>query len=265
MKKKKRLILVSGQKGGVGKSTFCRILLDSLRRRGVTVAAFDGDGAIGHLLQYYGTRTNGVPDRTQSPLVGVGQYDLRDRRSREGLLESLHTDASVLLHDLPAGALGSIEEAVDVSGESAMALVEAARQMGFATTVVIVINTDQASARAVVHTLRSFGERARYVVVKNLNGCTRDDFIVYDGFEHALGEQTGGEARQAARAAKALELVMPEIYRTTAVKIDLWSLRFQDAARDQRMHIQDKLRITQWMRLMDQQIERAGRRLGVDP
>jgi hypothetical protein len=264
MKNKKRLILVSGQKGGVGKSTFCRILLDSLRRRGLTVAAYDGDGAIGHLLQHYGSKTKGVLDRTQSPLVGVGHYDLRDRRSREGLLESLHTDASVLLHDLPAGALSSIEEAVDVSGQSAMALVDAARQMGFATTVVIVINTDQASAKAVVHTLRSFGERARYVVVKNLNACTLDDFIVYNGFEHALGDHIGGEARRAARDAKAVELVMPEIFRTTAVKIDLWSLRYQDAAQDQRMHIQDKLRISQWMQLMDRQIEQAGRRLGVE-
>ena len=34
LKEKKRLILVGGQKGGVGKSTFSRILLDSLRRRG---------------------------------------------------------------------------------------------------------------------------------------------------------------------------------------------------------------------------------------
>ncbi len=263
MKHKKRLILVSGQKGGVGKSTFCRILLDSLRRRGRSVAAFDGDGAVGHLLQYYGIKQNGKLDLTQPPLVGVSHYDLRDRRGREQLLESLHVDASVLLHDLPAGALSSIEEAVDVTGQSAMALVDAAKQMGYSTTVVIVINTDQASARAVVNTIESFGDKAKYVIVKNLNGCTMDDFIVYDGFENAMGGRTGGKALQAARHAKAVELIMPEIYRTTAVKIDLWSLKYSDALTDQRMHIQDKMRIGQWVNLLDAEIDKAGKALGV--
>ncbi len=263
MKHKKRLILVSGQKGGVGKSTFCRILLDSLRRRGRSVAAFDGDGAVGHLLQYYGSKQNDTLTFDQSPLVGVDHYDLRDRRGRERLLESLHIDASVILHDLPAGALGSIEQAVDVTGQSAMALVDAARQMGYATTVVIIINTDQASSRSVVNTIESFGDKAKYVIVKNLNGCTLDDFIVYDGFENAMGRRIGGNALQVARHAKAMELVMPEIYRTTAVKIDLWSLKFSDALTDQRMHIQDKMRIGQWLRLLDAEIDKAGKALGV--
>ena len=263
MSAKKRLILVSGQKGGVGKSTFSRVLLDNLRQQGRSVAAFDGDGAVGHLLQYYGEKQNGKLIPNQNALLGVESYDLRDRRDREHLLESLHMNASVLLHDLPAGALSSITEAVDVTAQSAMALVNAAKQMGYATTVVIVVNTDTASARAVETTIAAFGDKAQYVVVKNLNGCTLDDFIVYDGFNDATGRQTGGEARLAAQTAKAKELVMPEIFRTTTVKIDLWSLRFRDAVDDSRMHIQDRTRISQWMAIMEAEIAKAGKRLGV--
>lgn len=263
MRENKRLVLVSGQKGGVGKSTFARILLDSLRRRGRSVAAFDGDGAVGHLLQYYGEKQNGQLALRQHPLLGVEGYDLRHRRDRERLLESLHVDASVLLHDLPAGALSSITEAVDVTGQSALALVDAAKQMGYGTTVVIVINTDKASARAVETTIKTFGDKARYVVVKNLNGCILDDFIIYDGFSDATGRRIGGGARPLAESVKAKELVMPEIYRTTAVKIDLWSLRFSDAADDPHMHIQDRTRISQWMAIMDAEIDKAGKRLGV--
>ncbi len=259
---KKRLVLVSGQKGGVGKSTFSRILLDSLRRQGRSVAAFDGDGAVGHLHQYYGEKQNGKLSQTQNPLLGVQRYDLRDRRDREQLLESLHSNASVLLHDLPAGALSSITEAVDVTGQSAMALVDAARQMGYWTTVVIVVNTDTASARAVETTIEAFGDKAQYVIVKNLNGCTLDDFIVYDGFNDATGQRTGGDARRVAQNARAKELLMPEIFRTTTVKIDLWSLRFRDAVNDPRMHIQDRTRISQWMGIMDAEIAKAGKRLG---
>lgn len=263
MKTKKRLILVTGQKGGVGKSTFSRVLLDCLRRRGKSVAAFDGDGSVGHLLQYYGEKQNGKLNVEQTPLTGVGYYDLRNRRDGEQLLQSLHMDASVLLHDMPAGALSSIAEAVDVTGQSAMALVDAARQMGYATTVVIVINTDQASARAVVTTLQSFGDKAKYVIVKNLNGCMLNDFIVYDGFEDAMGRRTGGNAKHQAAISKAAEITMPEIFRSTAVKIDLWSLKFSDAVSDHRMHIQDRTRISQWLGLMDAGIEKVGKRLGV--
>ena len=263
MKTSKRLILVSGQKGGVGKSTFARILLDSLRGRGRSVAAFDGDGAVGHLLQFYGEKQNGKLALSQNPLLGVERYDLRHRRDRERLLESLHLNASVLLHDLPAGALGTITEAVDVTGQSAIALVDAAKQMGYRTTVVIVINPDRASAQAVETTINAFGDKAQYVVVKNLNGCALEDFIIYDGFDDATGQHTGGGGRRAALASKARELVMPEIFRTTAVKIDLWSLRFRDAVTDPHMHIQDRTRVSQWMTLMDAQIDKAGKRLGV--
>ena len=263
MKGKKRLILVTGQKGGVGKSTFSRVLLDCLRRRGKSVAAFDGDGSVGHLLQYYGDKQNDKLNYEQNPHTGVAHYDLRNRRDREHLLQSLHVDASVLLHDMPAGALSSIAEAVDVTGQSAMAMVDAARLMGYATTVVIVINSDQASARAVVTTLKSFGDKAKYVIVKNLNGCTLDDFIVYDGFEDALGHRTGGTAKRQAAISGAVEIIMPEIFRCTAVKIDLWSLKFSDAVTDHRMHIQDRTRISQWLGLMDAEIEKAGKRLGV--
>jgi len=259
----KKLILVSGQKGGVGKSTFARILLDSLRRRGLSVAAFDGDGAVGHLLQYYGEKQNGKLVLSQNPRLGVEGYDIRHRRDREQLMESLHVNASILLHDLPAGALSAITAAVDVTGQSAMALVDAAKSMGYDTTVVIVINTDQASARAVETTITAFGDKAQYVVVKNLNGCTLDDFIIYDGFEDATGQSTGGSARRTAQASKARELMMPEIFRTTTVKIDLWSLRFRDAVDDPRMHIQDRTRISQWMTIMDKEIDKAGKRLGV--
>ena len=96
-----------------------------------------------------------------------------------------------------------------------------------------------------------------------LAAARQDDFIVYDGFEDALGQRIGGSAHRAARQSKATEIVMPEIFRTTAVKIDLWSLRFKDAVSDSHMHIQDRTRISQWMAIMDAEIDKAGKRLGV--
>ena len=49
----KRVIWVTGGKGGVGKSTFARGLLDILREAGLNVAAFDGDPTNAQLFRYY--------------------------------------------------------------------------------------------------------------------------------------------------------------------------------------------------------------------
>ena len=49
----KRVIWVTGGKGGVGKSTFSRGLLDVLSNAGVNVAAFDGDPSNAQLFRYY--------------------------------------------------------------------------------------------------------------------------------------------------------------------------------------------------------------------
>jgi hypothetical protein len=258
----KQLILVTGQKGGVGKSTFSRILLDHLRSGDKAVAAFDGDGSVGHLLQYYGQKEDGNLKREQDPNTGVGYYDLRNRREREQLMGSLHQNADIIMHDLPGGATSAITEAVDVSGKSAEALVVAAKEMGFSTTIAIVINTDQASARAVISTIRAFGDQANYVIIKNLNACTLEDFIVYDGFEDANGNNIGGTAANAAKEVNATEIMMPEVYRSTAVKIDLWSLPFTEATEDNRMHIQDKTRISQWIELMRTEVNKASDKFG---
>jgi MinD-like ATPase involved in chromosome partitioning or flagellar assembly len=263
MSNQKRLILITGQKGGVGKSTFARILLDRLRAGNISVAAYDGDGSVGHLLQYYGQKDENTIRRDQDPTHGVGYYDLRNRREREQLMESLHQTADIILHDLPGGASAAIAEAVDVSGQSSEALVQAASDMGFRTTIIIVINTDQASARAVISTIRNFGTEADYVIVKNLNACTVEDFIVFDGFQDASGNEVGGAAAKAADQVDATQIVMPEIYRSTAVKVDLWSLPFSESTTDSRMHIQDKTRITQWIDLMSAEVAKAADKLGV--
>lgn len=69
----RRAVFVASQKGGPGKSTTARALLDYYRTHAIGCAAYDADGRVGQLLQYYGERgADGELLREQNPSTGVG-------------------------------------------------------------------------------------------------------------------------------------------------------------------------------------------------
>ena len=45
---RKRVVLITSEKGGVGKSVTARTLVEHLRLGGTRVAAYDADGGVGH-------------------------------------------------------------------------------------------------------------------------------------------------------------------------------------------------------------------------
>ena len=78
LSKRRRVVLVAGQKGGTGKSSVARALVDRCRRDRISAAGYDADGSVGQLLQFYGTRTaDGQVSIEQDPLQGIGYFDLR--------------------------------------------------------------------------------------------------------------------------------------------------------------------------------------------
>lgn len=95
-RKRRRIILVGGDKGGTGKSFGARTITGWLIAQGYEVAAFDGDARNGHLERYYG----------QS--VGVERVLLRETLGWTSLYESWEQveDNCVIIVDLP-GNIGA--------------------------------------------------------------------------------------------------------------------------------------------------------------
>lgn len=75
------LIVVDGQKGGVGKSTVARLLLAHLARRGVGFRAYDADGIVGDLGRYYSGVARAV-DLASVSSAGVVLDDLVEGDAR---------------------------------------------------------------------------------------------------------------------------------------------------------------------------------------
>ena len=80
----KRVVPIISQKGGVGKSTCSRGLVDVARSAGITTAAYDADGGVGQLLAHYGERdSNGSLMVKQHAARGVEYFDVRDAFARD--------------------------------------------------------------------------------------------------------------------------------------------------------------------------------------
>jgi len=109
----RRWILVTSGKGGVGKSLVARLLAEMKREVEPTTWLLDGDGEVGQLAQYLGTRDElDRVVRGQRGDAGVDTFALHGWRDDsgmrdviEGLIGPLRTAQADVLVDLPAASL----------------------------------------------------------------------------------------------------------------------------------------------------------------
>lgn len=239
----KTAIFVVGQKGGAGKTTFARAALDMLRANGKTVAAFDGDGRVGQLLQYHGSRDEkGKLVLNQNAEIGVVPFDIRNASERDTLLNALDMGAETLLFDLPGG---SMNEIADVLGTgSASGVFEEYRREGYRVIVVIVITPLLASARSVNDAIKLYQDGPDYLAVKNLAFGDPEDFLLFEGYtDPATGETRGGAGRTALLQHSGDVRELPKMNAATYALLDMYHLTITEALSDPRLPRADRSRV----------------------
>ncbi|WP_300156197.1 hypothetical protein [Solidesulfovibrio sp.] len=261
----KRAIFIMSQKGGSGKTTFSRALLDHLRYGlGLGVAAFDADGQVGQLLQYYGARDGeGRLAAPQDPLTGVGVFDLRRREERGTVVDALDLGAQTLLFDFPAGCLGDLTRVVGEGGISPV-LDEYERE-GYRTTVAVVVSNVQTSADNVLAAMAVFRDRVDYVAVKNLFYGKPEDFLFFDGFTGADGRRYGGQAREALARAGGRLVEMPALPGREYALCDMYCLGFSEAKAHPALRRAERAAVGHFQREFGAAIAPAGPLLGCAP
>ena len=104
--RKKLVIFITGEKGGVGKSVLSRVFAEWLRIAqsdpvhqmfGKSVGILDADGKNLSLTKYFGK------GEENDPLHNVGWFDLDTDSEADNVLNCLSLDADVLLFDVPGG------------------------------------------------------------------------------------------------------------------------------------------------------------------
>ena len=193
---KPAVVLIGADKGGVGKTTVARTLLDYFADRRVRARAFDTEVPKGTLKRFH-------PDVTD--IVDINRVPDQMR-----IFDSVNsTEASVSLIDVRAGLLSPTLQALRNIG-----FIEAAKKGHITFLVFHILGPSIASLDEIMGTAAYLGD-AKYFMVKNFINNTH--FFEWDEATHAAYFK---------RLPNALEMTIPKLPEMAAEQVDLASVPF---------------------------------------
>lgn len=200
---KHTLILVGADKGGVGKTTTSRALLDFLARKNILARAFDTENPRGTLRRFFPRSTNII--------------DLDNVADQMQLLDTIETSAvSVTVVDLKAGNLSN---ALDIFQR--IGVLDAAANGEFNLALIHVVGPSIASLDE-MNEVTPYIRDLSYVVAKNFINET--NFFEWDDKTYQ---------KYFAKLADANEIDIPKLNEMAYEQVDLAGVTFSDFVANQ--------------------------------
>lgn len=195
---KHSMILVGADKGGVGKTTVSRALLDYLERNNVLARAFDTENPRGTLHRFYPTRATVI--------------DLANVADQMRILDTMETSAEqVTVVDLKAGNLTSALDLFDRIG-----VLQAAKDGMFDLGLMHVVGPSIASLDE-MNEVAKYTNGLDYVVARNFINET--NFFEWDETTYT---------KYFARLPNAKEIEVPKLNEMAYEQVDLAGVTFSD-------------------------------------
>ena len=195
---KPTLILVGADKGGVGKTTISRALLDFFARKNVLTRAFDTENPRGSLKRFYPAITEVI--------------DLENVAHQMKVLDTMETaNVPVTLVDLKAGGLSYALDIFERIG-----VLEAARNNQFTLGLFHIVGSSIASLDEIGE-ISKYLNGIEYVVTRNFINET--NFFEWDQTTHR---------KDFSNLPKAQEIDIPKLNEMAYEQIDLSGVTFKD-------------------------------------
>lgn len=254
----RRLIIVTGDKGGVGKSTFARALIQTYIDNKKDFLGFDADLSNPQIKRFYGEECDISPlNIFKSGTIDIFVQNLRsfiylDSKQEGG--EKL-PGKSLFLLELPPQSSNILRDFV-----SEMDLFNIVKESyNMRVTLVVVINRTIDSVNQLVGLHEYCKEQGDYIVVKNNFFGESEDFHRYNNSSliKEIKEKQKKENNQ-----YFYEICMPELIEHAYDYVDANSCTFSQAIAQDEM-IAVKGRVTAWLRNFKQSIEPVKGLLGL--
>lgn len=236
----KRVLWITGGKGGTGKSTLARGVLDVLAANGINVAPFDGDLENPQLHRY-----------CKNIGKGVTRVVLAKRDGGDDILDTMEElQPDVILVDVAAGGSQILMRLQDES-----LFLSSAEELGYAFTVVTVLSPIKDSVNMLKEAMDiTQDHNVQHVVIKNLHFGQEDDFELFDS----------STTKQRFEANGGIVLTMRDLLSKTYGAIDKDNLPFSVAAKKESgLPRGDRNRIRQWLTCLREQMKLTGGALGL--
>lgn len=196
------LVLVGADKGGVGKTTVARALVDFLQIAGRDVRVFDTQAPTGALTRFY---------------PGLAKIvDIRDVRDQARLVESLASHDAVTIVDLKAGQLVHTLRFMEDVG-----LLDAAAR-GEARLLVLHLIGASVASLAELDAVEPYKDKCEYRIVKNLVNAS-----------HFFDDNAGFSERYLRRAGAWKEITVPRLDPLAYEAVELTGLPFSSFVFDE--------------------------------
>jgi hypothetical protein len=208
----KRIVFVTGDKGGVGKSFTSRALVQYYLDNKQPFHAFDIDPVNPNLAQFYPNAT------TQIDIEEAGALDeIRNKVEEQPLL----------LVDCAARSLNELDHWFKDLG-----LIQERGSLHLSFTFVFVITSDKSCTVIMADTLEKFGPQADYLVVKNQG----------KGKNFSIYEESNRRATLLNQY-KGKEISLPPLLERTVVHLDTHDIGFGEALRHPLVTVADRSRV----------------------
>ncbi|MCC5617369.1 hypothetical protein LC605_20215 [Nostoc sp. CHAB 5836] len=252
-----RLVIVTGDKGGVGKSTFARGLVQTYLDAQQRFIGFDADSSNSQLLRFYGQYCHIEP----LDIFRNGKID----QFFDRLKKMINPDAdeygdipppeSLFLLELPPQSRRILQKFL-----MEMNFLETAeKDYDIRVTMVVVISRVMDSINQLIDLHNFCGNQADYVVVKNLFFGETDEFTRYE----KSTEVKEIKEKLASQKIPYIEITMPELISHAYDYLDENSITFKQGI-EQRDLPSVKGRVTSWLRTFKEEIKPVKVLLGLN-
>lgn len=242
----KRMIGVTSDKGGNGKSTVSRMIADLAIQKEIPTLAFDCDKRNAQLYRYY----NQAFTSAFNSGAGVSRLDLSAKGGADKLINSLESESTrIVLIDFPAGG-GELFERF----EKDIKLFDLLEEIGYELTMVSVLSRVKDSINSLRTLIDYCGDRANHVVVKNGFFGEPDKFRRFDHSKtkDLILEKNG------------IVINFPDLYDDTYDLLDDKDMRFSDALKPESgLMLADRRRVKVFLDEAEAELLKAAQFLGL--